>query len=78
MSIHSNDLLSCPFCGSTQLSKISLDYQCFVQCIKCEAHGPWINNDEFPKIGMDIAIQRWNKRKVSNKYHDINEFYPKD
>jgi Lar family restriction alleviation protein len=58
-SVHSSDLLACPFCGGTA-HEVHFDARlnelpAFVECLGCKAFGP-------DGKGRQGAIDAWNKR----------------
>lgn len=51
-----NELQSCPFCKGESLGVLCDNYEIFVFCYTCHAHGPTSEDEQ-------TAIQLWNTRK---------------
>lgn len=58
MSIGTDTLLPCPFCGSADLRVANLvdEYDWFVSCNGCDIQ-------QIANYARDVAIERWNRRK---------------
>lgn len=52
----------CPFCGFKDVEIGEVDLGCYaVDCPECECIGPIVRTSDGDLIGMESAIEEWNK-----------------
>lgn len=55
-------LKPCPFCGSAELEFVFSGSQGFIECLNCEAIGPYDEMAADPHCDVQAAFDAWNKR----------------